>query len=314
MSPAKTFLPLDHGIVHDFCMPIPEVMRLIFLSAIWGGSFLFLRIATPEFGPFAVVWLRVTLAAVCLSPILLRKQNRQSLRSCGPGMIVIALLGAAIPFSLLSYATLSLETGTTAVINALTPVFTMLVTLAWVRQSPTRWQVLGLGSGLMGILILTWAELSFEVGGGGWAVAAALIATMCYAVATNFLKIRMPEASAQAVTFGSMAGASLVLAPLAFFSWPEKAVSSGSWVAVVLLAVVSTALAYLIFYRLMTQVSALAATSVTFLVPVFAFLWGGLILGESISFQTVIGMVIAMTGTALTLGLWPRKRSRAEPR
>ena len=284
----------------------PEILRLIFLSAIWGGSFLFLRIATPEFGPFPVVWLRVTLAAVCLSPVLFRRENRESLRSCGFGMLVMALLGAAIPFSLLSFATLTLETGTTAVINALTPVFTMLVTLGWARQPPTRWQVIGLLGGLAGIVILTWDQLSFRSGGGGQAVLAALLATTCYAFATNFLKIRIPQATAQAVTFGSMAGASFVLAPLAFWTWPEKAVSATSWIAVILLAVVSTALAYLIFYRLMTRVSALAATSVTFLVPVFAFLWGGLALGESITVQTIIGMVVAMTGTALTLGLWPK--------
>jgi drug/metabolite transporter (DMT)-like permease len=221
-------------------------------------------------------------------------------------MFVMALLGAAIPFSLLSYATLTLETGTTAVINALTPVFTMLVTLAWARQPPTRWQVVGLLGGLAGIVILTWDQLSFQKGGGGRAVLAALLATICYAFATNFLKIRIPQATSQAVTFGSMAGASFVLAPFALSTWPEKSVSATSWIAVILLAVVSTALAYLIFYRLMTRVSALAATSVTFLVPVFAFLWGGLILDESITVQTVVGMVIAMTGTALTLGLWPK--------
>ncbi len=293
-------------------MPLPEILRLIFLSAIWGGSFLFLRMATPEFGPFPVVWLRLTLATLCLSPILLRQQNRQSLRACGPGMIVMALLGAAIPFSLLAYATLTLETGTTAVINALTPVFTMLVTLAWVRKAPTGWQVLGLVGGLTGILILTWDQLSFQRGGGGWAVGAALSATICYAVATNFLKIHMPQATAQAIAFGSLAGASLILAPLAFWNWPEATVSARSWTAVLLLAVVCTALAYLIFYRLMTKVSALAATSVTFLVPVFAFLWGALVLGESITSRTVVGMIIAMMGTALTLGIWPRKNLAAD--
>ncbi len=308
MRPDKSFLPLRIGFVHAFPMPISEILRLVLLSAIWGGSFLFLRIATPDFGPFPVVWLRVTLAAMCLSPVLFRHENRQCLRSSGPGMLVMALLGAAIPFSLLSYATLTLETGTTAVINALTPVFTMLVTLAWVRQAPSRWQILGLAAGLTGILILTWDQLSFQKGGGGWAVAAALLATICYSVATNFLKIRMARATAQAVTFGSMAGASLLLAPLALLAWPAQPASAGSWIAVILLAVLCTALAYLIFYRLMTRVSALAATSVTFLVPVFAFLWGWLVLGESITLQTVIGMVIAMSGTALTLGLWPRKR------
>jgi len=185
----------------------------------------------------------------------------------------------------------------------------MLVTLGWTRKPPTVWQLVGLAGGLLGVVVLSWEKLSFAAGGGGWAVLAALLATMCYGVATNFLKIRMGRVPAQAVTFGSMAGAALLLTPFLWWTWPEEPVSGRAWLSVGLLAIVSTALAYLLFFRLMTKVSALAATSVTFLVPVFAFLWGALFLGEMLSWRILIGMVITMVGTGLTLGLWPRQRS-----
>jgi drug/metabolite transporter (DMT)-like permease len=159
------------------------------------------------------------------------------------------------------------------------------------------------------VVVLSWDQLSFANHGGGWAVLAALLATMCYGVTTNFLKIRMSFVPAQAVAFGSMAGASLILMPLAWSTWPDRSASAQGWLSVVLLATVSTAVAYLLFFRLMTKVSALAATSVTFLVPVFAFLWGAIFLGEGLSLRALIGMFITMGGTALTLGLWPRKRT-----
>jgi drug/metabolite transporter (DMT)-like permease len=294
-------------------MPAPEIFRLIVLSAIWGGSFLFLRVAVPEFGPIPLIWLRVTLAAICLSPLLFRKENREALRNFSGGMLVMAALGTALPFCLLAYATLTLEVGMTAVINAMTPVFTMLVTLFWIRKSPAALQLIGLAIGITGVVVLSWDQLSFANHGGGWAVLAALLATMCYGVTTNFLKIRMPFAPAQAVAFGSMAGASLILMPLAWFTWPDTSASARGWVSVVLLATVSTAVAYLLFFRLVTKVSALAATSVTFLVPVFAFLWGAIFLGEGLSPRALIGMLITMGGTALTLGLWRRKRTAQAP-
>ena len=269
----------------------------------WGGSFLFLRVAVPDFGPVFLIWLRVTLAALCLSPVLFRREIRLSLRQNFPGMMVMASLGTAIPFCLLAYATLTLEAGLTAVINAMTPMFTMLVALAWTGSRPGGLQLCGLLGGFAGVVVLSWDRLSFGRGGGGWGVLAALSATACYGIALNFLKLRMPAAPAQAVTFGSMAGAALLLTPLAWVARPETPASVRSWACVFLLAVVSTALAYLLFFRLIRQVSAVAATSVTFLVPVFAFLWGALFLAEAINFRVIIGMLIAMAGTAMALGI-----------
>lgn len=295
-------------------MPVSEIARILLLSALWGGSFLFLRVAAPEFGPVSTIGLRVALAAACLAPILLRRENRVSLLRYSGGMMVMAVLGAAVPFCLLAFATLSLEAGMTAVINAMTPVFTMLVTLAWTRQPPSARQIGGLALGLIGVVILSWDHLSLRPGGGGWAVMAGLLATICYAYATNFLKIRMPHATAQSVTFGSMAGAAILLAPLIGWTWPESPPSGRAWLCLLLLAVISTAFAYLIFFRLMKNVSALAATSVTFLVPVFAFLWGAIFLGEAFSLRALVGMVVTMVGTALTLGLgWPKPSSRSQP-
>jgi len=282
-------------------MPASEIAILLLLSALWGGSFLFLRVVAPEFGPVSSIGLRVTLAAACMSPILLRRDNRLSLLRYPGETMVMALLGVAVPFCLLAFTSLSLEAGMTAVINAMTPMFTMLVALAWTRRLPTASQTRGVVLGLAGVVILSWEHLSFRPDGGGRAVLAGVTAMVCYAYATNFLKIRMPHATAQSVAFGSMAGAAILLAPMIWWTWPEVPPSGRAWICLILLAVMSTALAYLLFFRFMKQVSALAATGITFLVPVFAILWGSIFLGETFSLRMFVGMAVTLLGAALTL-------------
>lgn len=300
--------PGEIRVRHVSSMAGSDIFRLLVLSSIWGASFLFMRVAAPSLGPVPLIWLRVGLATVCLSPLLLKKGTWEQCRRNWKELLVLGFFNAAFPFCLLAYATLTLEAGLTAVINAMTPLFTLFVTLIWVRKTPTLWQFAGTGLGLMGVVIFSWDVLSFEKGGGGWAVVAAVCATISYGIGTNFLKIRMPSVSPGVATWGNMCAATILLTPLAFAKWPANAIPSLVWLNVILLAVVSTALAYLLFYRLITKVSALAATSVTFLVPIFAFIWGALFLGETLNFRMSLGIALTLSGTALTLGLFQRKK------
>jgi drug/metabolite transporter (DMT)-like permease len=164
------------------------VLELTLLAMIWGGSFLCYRIAAPEFGPIALVALRVGLAALILAPTLLLKGRLSELRGRGRELFVVGAINSALPFCLLAYATLSLTAGLASVLNATSPLWGGLVAHFWLRDRLTRSRTVGLFVGFAGVLILFWDRTSFTHGGAGLALLAALAATFSYGVGANMAK------------------------------------------------------------------------------------------------------------------------------
>lgn len=283
-----------------------DIGELVLLAALWGASFLFMRLGAHEFGPIALAAVRVGLASVMLIPLLAARGNLADLRTHWKGLLLVGALNSAIPFALFSFAALSITAGLSSIVNATTPLWTAVVAFVWLRQGLTSWRVLGLVIGFAGVAFLAWDKASFKPGAdhsGLWAVLACAAATFCYGVAANATKRYLAGVSPLAVATGSQFAAALLLALPAVWLWPAAMPSGGAWGAAVALAGLCTALAYILYFRLMSRVGPTNAVSVTFLIPLFAILWGALFLQEAITLQMVAGGAIVLVGIALALGL-----------
>lgn len=280
-----------------------DLFELISLAAIWGASFLFMRLGAHEFGPMAMAALRVTVASLALLPLLAMRQGLTELRKEWRPLAVIGLLNSAIPFALFSYAALSITAGLSSILNATTPLWGAVIAWVWLNQRLTPQRSFGLLLGFAGVLFLAWDKASFKPGGSGWALAACLVATFCYGLAANFSKKFTVHIKPLTVATGSQVFAALMLALPAALYWPAVTPSAQAWGGVILLGLLCSALAYLLFFRLMSRIGPTNTIAVTFLIPVFAVLWGFLFLSEALSLHMALGCAIVLLGTALALGL-----------
>jgi drug/metabolite transporter (DMT)-like permease len=278
-----------------------DVLLLLVLSAIWGASFLFMRVASPEFGPVTLVFIRMFVAVLVVLPFLLKPAFRKALKDNAKNLAILGFLNHVIPFTLLSFATLRLEAGFTSLINATTPMFTAIVGALFFVTPINRQQMLGLVIAFLGVFVLSADKLSFSADGPGWAIIAGLVATFCYGLSVNFSKTKLNHLSASQISVGSMAASSLILLIPGILLWPSEMPTTQAWVSALLLAVVCTALAFLLFFRVLASSGAIASSTVTFLVPLFAIGWGVLLLNESLTVRLIIGMCITLCGTAITV-------------
>ena len=282
-------------------------LELILLGAIWGASFLFMRVAAPEFGPIALVELRVGIAALFLLGVLLwRGGVRKMLRLAGP-MAVVGVTGSAFPFVLFAYATLTITAGTAAVGNATAPLFAALVGYLWLRDTLRPAQSLGLAVGFGGILVLLWDRIALGGEGAAYAIGACVVAALSYGVAVNYTKKRLSGVPALVNATGSQLAASLLLLPLAIMHWPAETPSTRSWYSAIGLGIICTGLAFILYFRLIARLGPAKAITVTYLVPVFGMLWGLVFLQESISTGMIAACVVIFLGVALTTGTIRRR-------
>ena len=289
-----------------------DVAELVALAALWGGSFLFMRLGAGEFGPVALVALRVTGAALLLLPLLASRGQINDLRRHWRPIAVVGLLNSALPFLGYGFAALSIHAGLSAIFNATAPMFGALVAWLWLgdRLVASRW--LGIGIGFAGVAALAWSNTSdpaaFGAGGTGWAVVACIAASVCYGVAANYAKHRLTGVAPLAVAAGSQAGAALMLALPAWWWWPEVTPSAQAWAAVTALALACTGIAYVLYFRLIASAGPGNAIAVTYLVPLFAMVWGWIFLGEAVTPPMLADGAVILVGTALATGLLGARR------
>jgi drug/metabolite transporter (DMT)-like permease len=288
-----------------------DLLDLLALAALWGASFLFMRHAAPAFGPIALVQVRVAVAAAILAVLLLLRGERSALRTHASALGFIGVMNSALPFMLLTYATLYVTGGFAAILNATTPMWAALVGWVWLRDRIRPLQWIGLGIGAVGVAALLWGKLDFRAGSTQWqitlAIGAALLGSLAYGTSATFAKRRLGGVPPLVVATGSQIVATIVMLPLAIFAWPEQAPGVGAWASAIALAVGCTALAYLLYFRLIARVGAVRAAAVTFLVPVFATVWGSVFLAEELTLQMLVGGCVILAGTALALG-FPKPR------
>lgn len=280
-----------------------DLLDLTLLAALWGGSFLFMRYAVPDFGVVPLIWLRVALASICLLPLLLLKRQFGALRRQAGALTIMSLFNSGLPFLLIAWATLSITAGLASIMNAMTPVFTALIGALWLGDRLDGRRSLGLLLGLAGVALLAADKADFRPGGSGWAIVAMLLATACYGFAANHTRRYLQGVPALVNATGTQLVSALVLLPPALWSWPERMPGLGPWLAALVLGVACSALAYLLFFRLIARVGASRAVTVTFLVPVFGTLWGALFLGEPVTVSMLAGGAVVLLGTGLATGV-----------
>ena len=286
-------------------MKLSDLALLLSLAALWGGSYLFLRMGAGEFGPVALAGCRAAGAALLLLSLLLRRGGVGELRAHWKPIAVVGLAQNALPYLLFSFAALSINAGFSAILTATTPLFAAVVAWRWLGEKLSAPRLAGLAIGLAGVLWLAWDRIGAKTGGAaaGWAVGACLVAAFLYGWAANFAKQRLNRVTPLAVATGSQVTSALVLALPAVVWWPANPPSLRAWGALAALAFACTAVAYVLFFRLIAAVGAARTVTVTFLIPVFGVLWGGLFLGEPFTLAMGLGGTVVLLGTALTTGV-----------
>lgn len=287
------------------------------LAALWGSSFLFMRLGTVEFGAVPTAGVRVAIAALFLLPLLLWRGLGPQLARHWKKTFFVGLLNSGIPFACFSFALLSISTGLSAILNATVPLFGALVAWVWLKDRPHGLRILGLVIGFVGVALLAWDKASFkpEASGPatGWAVLACLLACLCYGISASFTKRHLGGLPSLVTATGSQLGATLGLALPTLWLWPQRLPGTTAWLALLALGVLCTGVAYILYFRLIENVGPARALTVTFVVPVFAVLYGTIFLNEAVSLWMALCGAIIVCGTALSAGLIKRQRQGVRP-
>lgn len=290
-------------------MPIALGLEFLLLAALWGSSFLFMRAGAAEFGALPTAGLRVALAALFLLPVFLVRGVWGDFARRARPILFVGLLNSGIPFALFAYAVLHIPTGLTAILNATVPLTGAVVAWLWLGDKPGASRTLGLLIGFVGVTLLVIGKsgLSSLAGAGQGssllAMGACLLATLCYGAAASFTKRHLAGAHPLATATGSQIGAALGLALPTWWLWPEQSVSASAWSAVALVALLCTAIAYILFFRIIAKAGPSRALTVTFLVPVFAIGYGAWFLDESVTAWMLLCGLVIVCGTALSTGM-----------
>lgn len=286
-------------------MSTANFLRLILLAAIWGSSFLFMRIAAPVLGPGVLIEYRVAFAALFLFAVGLALKKKLDLRAHWKHYLILGLFNSALPFVLFAYGARTLSASVLSVLNATAPMFGALIAATWGRQKISARTLLGLVLGTAGVALLVGFDHVSSRPGAGLAIAGALAAAFCYSVASTYAKsAKSVEPFANA--HGSMWAATLLTIPaLAIFPQPGEA-TVGILGAALALGIMCSGIAYLIYFKLIADVGPTSALTVTFLNPLFGILWGAVFLHEVIGWYTIAGAGIVVGGTMLVTGFRPR--------
>ena len=285
-----------------------NLTRLILLGAIWGASFLFMRIAVPSFGPPVLIELRLLMAALLLAVVASVTGRRLDWGRHWRHYSIIGAANSAIPFLLFAYAAKTLPASLLSLFNSLAPIFGAIVAALWFRTSVSRSAAIGLGSGVLGVAVLTSDHLMHATVAGNRVVVAlsfgaATLAPVCYAVAGAYIKWKASDSDAFSNAHGSMWASSALALPLALMFMPSAPPSGIDWFAAAALGVICTGVAYLLYFKLIAELGPMRTLSVSFLIPVFGVLWGAVLLDEPVGWTLLVGGALILLGTALATGI-----------
>ncbi len=284
-------------------MPLPQLLQLVSLAAIWGASFMFMRVAVPELGPIALIIGRAGIGFLTLLPFLLYYNLQRQIFNHWRSMLIVGITNTALPFVLFAFATLTLHAGLASVLNATAPIFTALVAFIWLNERLGRGKVLGLLIGFCGVFALFAGKGDLNFDATALAIIAALIAAVNYGFAANYTKLKLTGVSPLAIATGSQGFATLVLLPFLPFTMPEQPLTLTGIYATITLGAVCTALGLIIYFNLLAKLGTAKAISVTYLIPVFGIGWGMLFLEEQLNGSIVLGTALILFGVGLTTGL-----------
>jgi drug/metabolite transporter (DMT)-like permease len=290
-------------------MATVDVLLLLALSAIWGSSFIFIRYLAPIIGPLATADARMLFAGVALVLFFLLTRFKPEWRKNGRHFLVIGLLNSAIPFVLYSVAALVLPAAMEAIFNSMSPMFGAIFAALWMDEKLASRKVAGLLLGVAGVVVMSsLGGLSLDVK-TVLAIAACVLAPMCYGLAGVYIRTRASYVRPMAVAGGSQLLGGFALLPfVAIAPPPLAAIDARVALIVIAFALLCSAVAYIMYYKLIADIGPTKALTVTFLIPVFAMVWGLLFLNETVTWSMILGAVIILAGTFLVAAK-PRKES-----
>ena len=282
-------------------MKLIDTLLLVLLAAIWGSSFIFMRATVDVFGPITLIAIRSGVAALFLIGFLSKQTRWLEFKQNWRTLAWIGVLNSALPFCFLAYASLYLTAGTVSILNAMTPIFTAWIAHIWLKDQLTRLQYLGLVISIVGLSILVWDKVSWDIK-TWWPILAGLMASLLYGIASNGTKRYLKGVTSMTAAAGSLFFSAIfmfILVP--FFSPDFSQVTPKNWLYAITLGVLCTAFAYVVFFHLLSSIGPSRAVSVTFLIPVFSFLWGYLLLGEVVTIRMWIATLVILLGMSLVL-------------
>ena len=285
-----------------------DAAALLALGALWGGSFLFIRVAVPSLGPLLLMELRVGIASLALVLFAAAVGRRPKLRARWRQFLLIGTLNAAIPFTLIAAAEIHLTASLAAILNSTTVMFAAVAAAVWSRDPLTARKVVGIVLGVIGVAVLVgWDPVELD-GAVLLSVGAMLAASLSYGISAVYVKRTFVGVPPLGMAIGQLTGATVVLFPFAALSVPGESPPAAAIASVLALALLSTALAYLFYFRLITNVGPTSTVTVTLLVPVFGLLFGVLFLDEPLGPGTLAGLGIVLGSVVLVTGIGFGKR------
>ena len=277
-----------------------DISELIILSAIWGSSFLFLRLTSPVFGPIFLIEMRVLSGLAVLLPLVLFLGKLAEFQKHWKIIATVSLMNMAIPFCFFAFSAVYIGAGLLSIINATVPIFSACVAYVVYKERLSRSSLLGLLIGFLGVVVLMFNP-GESFGSSGWlAILSALLACLLYGTAVNLTVNNLQGVSGLTITAGGLFVSSLVLLPFALWARPEVLPVGNIWWSVFALGIVCTGFGFVMFYRLIDRIGAGRAIMTTYLIPVFSILWGNIFLGESVTLIMVAGCILVLLGVGLT--------------
>ena len=283
-------------------MQAKDYRDLFILAAIWGSSFLFMHLSVGDFGPFALVEIRVGGGALFLLIFAALRGRLGAIWQNAGHISVVGIFAAGLPFLCFNIAAQTVPASFMAVINAMTPLFGALIARLWLKEILTPPRIAGLMLGFTGIVFLVWRDLGGGSGSMGPGVLACLTASLSYGYAACYTTRYLKGVDPLAMAAGSVTAAAIVLLPMAIYFWPATPISATAWASALSLAVLCTGFAYIIYYGLIDRVGATRSITVTFLVPLFGIFWGAVILHEPVGMRMLAATAIVLLGTLLATG------------
>jgi drug/metabolite transporter (DMT)-like permease len=282
------------------------VFLLVLTAAIWGASYMFIKVAGREIEPIPMMALRLVLAAAVLFPIVIVQRGGaetvDAIRRGGRGLVLLGLINSALPFTLIAWGETHVTSSVAAIANAPVPIFVALLAIKFRKsETVTGMRLVGIVLGFVGVGILT----GLHPEGGWWAVAGTLAvvgAALSYAFSNLYAQGRFAQTSPIVVVAGTSLWGALMLIPLALFQLPSEMPSAKALASVAMLGMVGTAFALILYFKMLQGYGSSRASLVTYLIPLFAVIYGVTILDESLHANAILGLAFILGGVALGSG------------
>ena len=267
------------------------------LGAVWGSAFMFIKIATPELGPIALVNVRLAVAGLIFIPFLLQKKYLKHFKSNIKNILVLSIVNTALPFSLFAFASLESSSNMLSILNGTTAIMAVVISTIWLKVKLNVYQIMGVFVGLFGIIVLANPDNIYI---STKATIFCLGAAFCYALSANYIQKFAHKTNTTVLIGWSLVIASILLIPLTILNLPSQYPSPSVIFSILWLGVISTGIAFLGYVRLIEKIGAVKTATVAYFIPVFGVIWGYIFLSEPITLQILVGMMLILTGIIFT--------------